>query len=96
MWRPQCIASWGRSVDDRMYDTSDRFDEIVKMYEQFGVGLDDIDSWWLIMEVKRLRNIPEAIARKCETSARLHHNPQAVQAYTKAASIARDLGNHYG
>lgn len=79
-----------------MYDTSDRFDEIVEMYERFGVGLDDIDSWWLIMEVKRLRAIPEAIARKCETSARLHHNPQASRAYSKAAGIARDLGKHYG
>lgn len=30
---------------------SDRLKEITEMYERFGVGLDDIDSLWLIKEV---------------------------------------------
>jgi hypothetical protein len=33
----------------------DKLKEIIERYERFGVGLDDIDSLWLIKEVERLR-----------------------------------------
>jgi hypothetical protein len=38
-----------------MENREDRLEEIKNMYERFGVGLDDIDSLWLIKEVERLR-----------------------------------------
>lgn len=70
----------------------DRLTSIKSIRNNDDLTLVDID--WLIAEVERLRAVPEAIARKCETSARLHHNPQASQAYSKAAGIARDLGRY--